>query len=80
MRFIDPQLRNLIGQHRLAVWSKHKHYVLPYWRVGRRCSCIDAYRLLGASYAAALNILALKKPFFIRRISRVSTSSFPVKL
>ena len=38
---------------------------LPYWRVIGRSSCICAHRLLSTSFAATLNILALKKAFYI---------------
>ena len=50
------------------------------WIVIRRSSCIGVYRLLGTSYAAVLSILAMKTPFFIRRISLIMAHSFVVEI
>ena len=53
---------------------------VPYWRVIRRILLIGAYSLLSAYFVAVLNIPALKKALFIRRISRRSAYLFPVEV
>ena len=58
---------------------------LLYWSVIRCFSRIGAYRLLSVCFATTLNILALKKALFIRRIYFISfsyrlDSNFTVKL
>ena len=62
-----------------CLWSVFIYYTV-YWCVIRRISLIGTYSLLSAYFAAVLNIPALKKALFIRRISRISAYFFPVEV
>ena len=85
-----PSQRNnyVVLQHFAAIFSCGYHIlisftstnVIPYRCVIRRISLIGAYSLLSAYFAAVLNIPALKKVLFIRRISRISAYFFPVEV